>query len=189
MLIDLTRSRAELCCSSPNPHPLQPPRSGANVYMPDFEDSNCPTWDNMVGGQVNLRDAVRRTISLDTGVKRYALQPSVAVMVVRPRGWHLWEKHACVGGRYVPGALWDFALFFFHNARELLDRGSGPYFYLPKIQSHLEARVWNEVFLDAQAALGLAPGTVKATCLIETLPAAFEMDEILYELRQHSAGG
>ncbi|KDD76334.1 malate synthase, partial [Helicosporidium sp. ATCC 50920] len=164
--------------------------SGANVYMADFEDSNCPTWDNMVRGQANLMDAVRREISYehpDTG-RRYALGDSPAVLMVRPRGWHLWERHALVDGRFVPGALFDFGLFFFHNAEELVARGSGPYFYLPKMESYLEARLWNDVFVAAQQKLGVPRGTARATCLIETLPAVFQMDEILYELREHSAG-
>ncbi|KDD74227.1 malate synthase [Helicosporidium sp. ATCC 50920] len=162
--------------------------SGASVYMSDFEDSNCPTWDNMVAGQVNLFDAVRRTATLEQGGKTYKLAAKTAVLFVRPRGWHLWEKHVVVEGRFVPGGVFDFALYFFHNAKELLARGSGPYFYLPKMESHLEARLWNDIFMEAQLYCGVAPGTVRATCLIETLPAAFEMDEILYELREHSAG-
>ena len=162
--------------------------SGARVYMPDFEDSNCPTWDNLLGGQVNLFEATRGTISLSAGGKTYRLGDRVATMVVRPRGWHLWEKHILVDGRPVPGALFDFGLHFFHNAKYLVDHGAGPFYYLPKMQSHLECRLWNEVFLSAQRAVGLPVGTIKATCLIETLPAAFEMDEFLYELREHSAG-
>ncbi|GAB4822366.1 hypothetical protein N2152v2_009412 [Parachlorella kessleri] len=162
--------------------------SGANVYMPDFEDSNCPTWDNMLQGQVNLYKAVRRSLTLSAGGKQYKLNDKVAVMLVRPRGWHLWEKHILVDGHPVPGGLFDFALFFFHNARYLLDHGSGPYFYLPKMQSHLECRLWNDVFVTAQQLVGVPRGSIRATCLIETLPAAFEMDEFLYELREHSAG-
>jgi malate synthase len=163
--------------------------SGASVFMADFEDANAPTWANCIDGQVNLFDAVRRTIEFtaDTG-KRYALGEKVATLFVRPRGFHLEEKHFEVDGRPAPGMLFDFGLYFFHNARELLARGSGPYFYLPKMESHLEARVWNDVFVRAQSALGLPVGTIKATCLVETLPAAFEMDEILFELREHSAG-
>ncbi|MCE9673205.1 malate synthase A [Myxococcus stipitatus] len=163
--------------------------SGANVFMADFEDANSPTWDNVVRGQLNLRDAVRRTISFTAdGGKRYALNEKTAVLFVRPRGWHLPERHVEIDGKPVSGSLFDFGLFFFHNAREQLARGTGPYFYLPKMQSHLEARLWNDVFLLAQDTLGIPHGTIKATVLIETLPAAFEMDEILYELRQHSAG-
>ncbi|KAK9833449.1 hypothetical protein WJX81_006415 [Elliptochloris bilobata] len=164
--------------------------SGSSVFMADFEDSNAPTWHNQIDGQRNLRDAVRRTISFTDpkSGKSYKLKSKTAALMVRPRGWHLPEKHVLVDGKPVPGAIFDFALYFFHNARELLARGSGPYFYLPKMQSHLEARLWNAVFLDAQALLGIPRGTIKATVLIETLPAAFEMDEILYELREHSAG-
>ncbi len=164
--------------------------SGANVFMADFEDANSPTWDNVVHGQKNLMDAVRRTIEYtapDSG-KKYALKPDVAVLFVRPRGWHLLERHVQVDGEPIPGALLDFGLFFFHNAREAMARGSAPYFYLPKMESHLEARLWNDVFVYAQGKLGIPAGTIKATCLIETLPAAFEMDEFLWELREHSAG-
>ena len=164
--------------------------SGAQVFMADFEDSTAPTWDNLMSGQANLMGAVRRTlrfVAAETG-KEYALRERTAVLMVRPRGLHLPERHFVVDGQPAPGSLVDFGLYFFHNCRELLQRGTGPYFYLPKLESHLEARLWNEVFLAAQAALGVPPGTIKATCLIETLPAAFEMDEILYELRQHSAG-
>ena len=164
--------------------------SGANVYMTDFEDSNCPTWDNMVQGQINIKDAAERTISFEDPVsgKKYQLGPNPAVLFVRPRGWHLWEQHVCVDGHAVPGALFDFALHFFHCAKTQIANGSGPYYYLPKMESHLECRLWNDVFVDAQEALGIPRGTIKATCLIETLPAAFEMDEFLYELRDHSAG-
>jgi len=163
--------------------------SGANVFMADFEDANSPTWDNVVRGQLNLRDAVRRTIHFTAeGGKHYALHPKTAVLFVRPRGWHLPERHVEIDGKPISGALFDFALFFFHNAREQLARGTGPYFYLPKMQSHLEARLWNDVFQLAQSELAIPSGTIKATVLIETLPAAFEMDEILYELREHSAG-
>jgi malate synthase len=162
--------------------------SGADAYMTDFEDSNAPNWDNQITGQVNLIDAVRRTISLQQGDKTYRLNDKVATLVVRPRGWHLDEKHVYVDGERVSGGIFDFALFMFHNARELIARGSGPYFYLPKLESHLEARLWNDVFVLTQRELGIAQGTIKATVLIETILAAFEMDEILYELREHSAG-
>ncbi|HET9450912.1 MAG TPA: malate synthase A [Aggregicoccus sp.] len=163
--------------------------SGANVYMADFEDATSPTWDNVVRGQQNLMDAVAGTIEFTAeGGKRYALQPKTAVLFVRPRGWHLLERHVEVDGRPMSASLFDFGLFFFHNARRLLERGTGPYFYLPKMESHLEARLWNDVFHLAQGELGIPAGTIKATVLIETLPAAFEMDEILYELREHSAG-
>ena len=162
--------------------------SGASTFMADFEDANCPTWFNMVDGQINLRDAVRRTITLEQGGKRYQLKDKTAVLLPRPRGWHLDEKHVAVDGQPVSGSIFDFALFFFHNAKELVARGSGPYFYLPKMESHLEARLWNDIFVAAQAELGIPRGTIRATALIETVVAAFEMDEILYELREHSAG-
>ncbi|HEY5899740.1 MAG TPA: malate synthase A [Burkholderiales bacterium] len=162
--------------------------SGASTFMADFEDANCPTWHNMLDGQVNLRDAVRRTISFEQGGKHYALKDKTAVLIPRPRGWHLDEKHVRVDGKAVSGSIFDFALFFFHNAAELLKRGSGPYFYLPKMESHLEARLWNDIFVYAQNELGIPRGTIRATALIETVVAAFEMDEILYELREHSAG-
>jgi len=164
--------------------------SGANVFMADFEDATSPTWANLVSGQANLIDAVRRTISYvnpETG-KGYTLNPTLATLMVRPRGFHLPERHIQVDGRSVPGMLFDFGLFFFHNVDALRQAGTGPYFYLPKIESHLEARLWNDIFLHAQAALKVPAGTIKATVLIETLPAAFEMDEILYELRDHSVG-
>jgi malate synthase len=163
---------------------------GARVFMADFEDSNTPTWENLVAGQKNLQDAVRREIEYvapDSG-KVYRLGRETATLMVRPRGWHLPEAHLCVDGRAVSASLFDFGLFFFHNARELLARGTGPYFYLPKMESHLEARLWNEVFLEAQRQLGLPAGTIRATVLIETILAAFEMDEILFELKDHSAG-
>ena len=164
--------------------------SGADVFMADFEDATSPTWDNLVQGQANLCDAVRRSITFEdpTTRKAYALARSIATLVVRPRGLHLPERHLVVDGRPVPGSLFDFGFYFFHNARELLTRGIGPYFYIPKLESHLEARLWNDVFLAAQEELGIPRGTIRATVLIETLPAAFEMDEILYELREHSAG-
>ncbi len=164
--------------------------SGANVYMADFEDANAPTWNNLVEGQRNLVDAVEGTIrwvAPETG-KIYALGPNPAVLFVRPRGWHLWEKHLLVDGQPVPGALFDFGLFFWHNAEALVSRGKRPCFYLPKMESHKEARLWADVFTFAEDALGIQHGTVRATVLIETLPAAFEMDEILWELRDYSAG-
>ncbi len=163
---------------------------GASVFMADFEDANTPSWDNLIDGQANLMDAVRRAIEFDdpeTG-RHYSLNDKTAVLFVRPRGWHLPEKHLFVDGEPMSGALFDFGLFFFHNAKELLARGTGPYFYLPKIESHREARLWNDVFLYAQAKLGLPKGTIRATVLIETILAAFEMDEILWELKDHSAG-
>ncbi|KPK05292.1 MAG: malate synthase [Betaproteobacteria bacterium SG8_39] len=161
---------------------------GASTFMADFEDANCPTWFNMIDGQVNLRDAVRRTITLQQGGKRYELNDKTAVLIPRPRGWHLDEKHVLIDGKPVSGGIFDFALYFFHNAKELLARGSGPYFYLPKMESHLEARLWNDIFKAAQDALGVKQGSIKATVLIETVLAAFEMDEILWELKAHSAG-
>ncbi len=164
--------------------------SGADCFMADFEDSTAPTWENLVQGQINLCDAVRRRISYDdpgTG-KAYRLNERVAVLLVRPRGLHLPERHLLVDGAPVPGCLFDFGLYFFHNAAELRARGTGPYFYLPKLESHLEAKIWNEVFVRAEEALAIPRGTIKATVLIETLPAAFEMDEILFQLREHSAG-
>ncbi|HEY0633269.1 MAG TPA: malate synthase A [Thermoleophilaceae bacterium] len=162
--------------------------SGATGFMTDFEDSNSPTWSNMIGGQLNLTDAIERTISLEQDDKKYELNEEVATLLVRPRGWHLHEKHLIIDGEPVAGAFMDFGLYFFRNARRLLENGSGPYFYLPKMESHLEARLWNDVFTFAQEQLGIPHGTIKATVLIETIPAAFEMEEILYELRDHSAG-
>ena len=161
---------------------------GANVFMADFEDANAPTWANNIEGQLNLRDAVRRSISFSAGAKQYTLHEKTATLVVRPRGWHLGEKHLFVDGQPVSASLFDFGLYFFHNAREAASRGTGPYFYLPKIESHLEARLWNDVFVRAQQELGVPVGTIRATVLIETILAAFEMDEILYELRAHSSG-
>ena len=162
--------------------------SGATGFMADFEDSNSPTWSNMIGGQVNLADAIRGTIEHEENGKEYKLDREVATLLVRPRGWHLVERNLLVDGTPVAGGLVDFALYFLHNAHELLERGAGPYFYLPKLESHREARLWNDVFSLAQDHVGLPRGTIKATVLIETIPAAFEMDEILYELRDHSAG-
>ena len=164
--------------------------SGAKVFMADFEDSNTPTWNNLLDGQINLRDAIRRTITFaDPGSgKQYKLNDKVAVLFIRPRGWHLEERHVLVDGEPMSGSIFDFGLYFFHNAKELLARGSGPYFYLPKMESHLEARLWNDIFIRAQKQLGIPQGTIKGTVLIETILASFEMDEILYELRDHSAG-
>jgi malate synthase len=163
--------------------------SGADSYMADFEDSNTPTWSNQIEGQLNIRDAVRRDLSFvsDAG-KRYVLNERIATLLVRPRGWHLAEKHVLVDGERVSAGLFDFALTLHHNAAEQLRRGAGPYFYLPKLENHLEARLWNDVFLAAQEAVGIPRGTIKATVLLETILAAFEMSEILYELREHSAG-
>jgi malate synthase len=163
--------------------------SGARVYMADFEDAHSPTWANTLDGQLNLRDAVRGTIAFTSPEgKRYGLAERVATLVVRPRGWHLVEKHLHVDGQPISGSLFDFGLYFFHNAAALIAKGTGPYFYLPKMESHLEARLWNDVFVAAQDALGIPRGTIRATVLIETILAAFETDEILWELRDHSAG-
>src|SRR5438552_11926001 len=162
--------------------------SGASVFMADFEDSHSPTWENTIRGQQNLVDTVNGTISF-TGPegKRYALNERTATLMVRPRGWHLVEKHVLVDGAPVSASLFDFGLYMFHSARRLLDAGSGPYLYLPKLESHLEARLWNDAFVRAQDALGIPRGRSKASVLIETILAAFEMEEILYELREHSA--
>lgn len=162
--------------------------SGADSYMTDFEDSNTPNWDNQIVGQINMRDAVRKTIRLEQNGKVYQLNDTTATLTVRPRGWHLDEKHVLVDGKRISGGMFDFALFMFHNAKEQLAQGAGPYFYLPKLESHLEARLWNDIFIMTQKELGIPQGTIKATVLIETIFAAFEMDEILYELREHSAG-
>jgi malate synthase A len=162
--------------------------SGADSYMADFEDSNAPSWDNQISGHINLMDAVRRTISLEQNGKSYELNDRIATLIVRPRGWHLDEKHVMVDSQRVSGGIFDFALFLFHNAKEQIARGTAPYFYLPKMESHLEARLWNEIFVAAQDAVGIPRGTIRATVLIETILAAFEMDEILYELREHSSG-
>ncbi|CAM2189486.1 malate synthase A [Paraburkholderia sacchari] len=162
--------------------------SGADSYMSDFEDSNAPSWDNQITGQINLKDAVHRTISLEQNGKTYRLNEKTATLIVRPRGWHLDEKHVTVDGQRVSGGVFDLALYLVHNAKELVARGSGPYFYLPKMESHLEARLWNDIFVVAQEAVGIPRGTIRATVLIETILATFEMDEILYELREHSSG-
>ena len=162
--------------------------SGARCFMADFEDANSPTWRNNLDGQANLIDAIERTIELDTGEKSYSLGNDPAVLLVRPRGWHLPERHLVVDGEPISGSLFDFGLYLFHNGRRLLDNGSGPYLYLPKLESHLEARLWNDVFVFAEEELDLPPGSIKATVLIETILAAFEMEEILFELRDHSAG-
>src|ERR1700720_1881561 len=188
--LDIQDRRVEITGPTDRKMVINALNCGANVYMADFEDATTPSWDNLIEGQANLSDAVRRSIAFDdpeTG-RHYALNEKTAVLFVRPRGWHLPEKHVLVDGEPMSGALFDFGLFFFHNAEELTARGTGPYFYLPKIESHLEARLWNEGFLHAQSTLGLPKGTIRATVLIETIMAAFEMDEILWELRDHSAG-
>ena len=162
--------------------------SGADVFMADFEDANSPTWDNMLQGQINLRDAIERTLTLVTPEKTYRLNDQVARLLVRPRGWHLEERHVTIDGKAMSASLFDFGLYFFHNAKRLLAKNSGPYFYLPKMESHREARLWNDVFIFAQESLDVPRTTIKVTVLIETILAAFEMEEILYELRDHIAG-
>jgi malate synthase len=184
--VDLQDRRVEITGPVDRKMIINALNSGAKCLMADFEDSQSPTWDGLIQGQANLRDAVRRTIAFTSPEgKSYKLNERVATLIVRPRGWHLPEKHVLIDGEPAPGGILDFALYFFHNAKELLERGTGPYFYLPKMQSHLEARLWNSIFVDAQKALKVKPGTIKATVLIETIWAAFEMDEILFELRDH----
>ncbi len=163
--------------------------SAAKVFMADFEDSNTPTWNNIIQGQINLRDAVNRSISFtNPNGKHYSLNEKIAVLMVRPRGWHLVEKNILIDGEPMSASIFDFGLFFFHNVKALINNGSGPYFYLPKLESYVEARLWNDIFIMAQNELGVPQSTIKSTVLIETITAAFEMDEILYELREHSAG-
>ena len=187
---DLDDRRVEITGPTDRKMMINALNSGANVFMADLEDSLSPTWENVAGGQVNLHDAVRREIGFvdETRGKSYELADRTATLVVRPRGWHLPEKHVSVDGEAVSASLFDFGLHMFHNAAELLARRSGPYFYLPKLESHLEARLWNDAFVFAQERLEIPYGTVRATVLIETILAAFEMDEILYELRDHAAG-
>ena len=184
---DLQDRRCEITGPTDRKMMINALNSGARVFMADFEDANVPTWDNLLEGQHNLIDAVERTLTLKTPEgKHYKLNPKVATLVVRPRGWHLHEKHITVEGEPISGSLFDAGLYLFHCGKRLVDRGSGPYFYLPKMESHLEARLWADVFKHAEAMLKLGPGAVKCTVLIETILAAFEMDEILYELRDHS---
>lgn len=188
---DLRDRRVEITGPTDRKMTINALNSGAKVWLADLEDANTPHWDNVVSGQVNLADAVRKKVELHTPEgKSYTLRDDVehATMVVRPRGWHLDERNITFGGRSAVGALVDFGLHFFHNAAELLRRGSGPYYYLPKMESHLEARLWNDIFSHAEDKLGIEHGTVRATVLIETIPAAFEMEEILYELREHASG-
>jgi len=185
---DLLDRRVEITGPTDRKMVINALNCGASTFMADFEDANCPTWDNMVDGQLNLRDAVRGSIEFEQNDKQYRLNDQVAVLIPRPRGWHLDEKHVWIDGDPVAGAIFDFALYFFHNAKQSLARGSGPYFYLPKLESHLEARLWNDIFNLAQDEIGVKRGSIKATVLIETVVAAFEMDEILWELREHSAG-
>ncbi|MEP7226791.1 MAG: malate synthase A, partial [Gemmatimonadales bacterium] len=186
---DLDNRRVEITGPVERKMMINALNSGARVFMGDFEDALSPPWTNVIGGQANCIDAVRRTLEYSSpDGKRYQLGDKLATLVVRPRGWHLDEKHVLVDGEPMAASLFDFGLYFFHNASELLARGSGPYFYLPKLENHLEARLWNEVFILSQEELGIPAGTIRATVLIETILAAFEMDEILYELRDHAAG-
>jgi malate synthase len=188
MPADLQDRRVEITGPTDRKMIINALNSGARMFMADFEDANSPTWPNMVGGQVNLIDAIERTIELETPEKTYRLNKETATLLVRPRGWHLPEKHVVCEGEQVSGSLFDFGLFIFHNGQRLLEKGTGPYLYLPKLESHVEARLWNDVFTFAEERLELPHGCIKATVLIETILAAFEMDEILYELREHSAG-
>ena len=186
---DLVDRRTEITGPVDRKMAINALNSGAQCWMADFEDANSPIWDNVIRGQINLRDAVRRTITYTSPEgKAYALKERTAVILCRPRGWHLEEKHVLLDGERVPASLFDWGLLFFHNARELVARGSGPYYYLPKMESHLEARLWNDIFVHAQAALGLPRGTIRVTVLIETITAAFEAEEILHELREHASG-
>jgi len=186
--VDMLDRRVEITGPTDRKMVINALNCGASTFMADFEDANCPTWFNMIDGQINIRDAVRRTIRLEQNGKQYKLNERTAVLVPRPRGWHLDEKHVTVDGKPVSGGIFDFALLFFHNAQELLKRGSGPYYYLPKMESHLEARLWNDIFTLAQKEVGVPHGSIRATVLIETVVAAFEMEEILWELKDHSAG-
>ena len=186
---DLQRRWVELTGPTDRKMLINALNSGADVYMADFEDANTPSWQNMIEGQLNLIDAIQGTISFENpDGKTYRLNDQTATLLVRPRGWHLPEKHVLVDGTPIAGAFLDFGLYFFHNARRLIERGSGPYFYLPKLESHREARLWNDVFQLAQDTLGIPRGTIKATVLLEVVTSAFEMNEILYELRDHSGG-
>src|SRR4051795_4519627 len=186
---DLTDRRVEITGPTERKMLINALNSGAKVFMADFEDANAPTWPNMVQGQLNLTDAIERRIDFRAPEgKDYKLNDTIAMLMPRPRGWHLPEKHVLVDGAPMSGSLFDFGMYFFHNVQRLLDKGTRPYFYLPKMESHLEARLWNDVFNHAQDALGVPRGTIRATVLIETIPAAFEMEEILYELREHSYG-
>src|SRR5487761_5010 len=186
---DLEDRRVEITGPTDRKMLINALNSGARVFMADFEDANSPTWANLVEGQVNLIDAIERRIDFTSPEgKQYRLNEKVATLLVRPRGWHLDERHVEVDGKPISGSLFDFGMYFFHNAKRLLGKASGPYFYLPKLESHVEARLWNDVFNFAQDDLGVPRGTIRATVLIETILAAFEMDEILYELRDHSSG-
>jgi len=189
---DLQDRRVELTGPPDTKMTINALNSGAKAWLADFEDANSPTWHNMLESQFNLREAINETLTYTSPEgEEYSLNDELkelATIIARPRGWHLYEKHMVVDGKQVPAGIFDFGLYFFHNAQNLIDRGSGPYFYLPKFESHLEARLWNDVFLAAQEELGVPRGTIKATVLIETILATFEMDEILYELREHAAG-
>ena len=186
---DLVDRRTEITGPVDRKMAINALNSGAQCWMADFEDANSPTWENVIEGQITMRDAARRTLTFESPEgKKYALKDKLATIVARPRGWHMEEKHALLGGKRIPASLFDWGLYFFHNAKELIARGSGPYFYLPKMESHLEARLWNDVFIHAQAALGIPRGTVRATVLIETILGCIEAEEILYELREHASG-
>lgn len=186
---DLMRRWVEITGPTDKKMVINALNSGADIFMADFEDANSPTWSNMIEGQANLKEAVTKKLSFKNAEgKQYSIKDNSAVLMCRPRGWHLTEKHLLVDGKPMSASLFDFGLYFFHNAKELLKRGSGPYFYLPKLESHLEARLWNNVFVEAQDLLNIPQGSIRATVLIETIMAAFEMEEILYELRDHSAG-
>jgi len=186
--VDLDDRRVEITGPAEPKMMINALNSGAKVFMADFEDALSPTWNNVVNGQWAVREAVRHRLTLKTDEKTYALGDRLATLVIRPRGWHLDDAHLLIDGSPVSASIFDFGLAFFHNAREQLERGSGPYFYLPKLESHLEARLWNDVFVAAQEAAGVPQGSIRATVLIETIVGAFEMDEILYELRDHAAG-
>ena len=186
---DLLDRRVEITGAVDRKSIIDALNSGANIFMADFEDSISPTWNNIIDGQKNLKDCIEEVTSINNEAEKiYRIKERTATMMVRPRGWHLDEKHFLVAGEYISASLFDFGLFFFHNAQKLFYKGSGPYFYLPKIENHLEARLWNDVFVFAEQELGIPAGTTKATVIIETITAAFEMDEILFELREHSAG-
>jgi malate synthase len=186
---DLQDRRVEITGPTDRKMVINALNSGAKVFMADCEDATSPTWENIVEGQINLRDAVNRTITFENpNGKKYVLKEKTAVLFVRPRGLHLVEKHILLDGKPISGSFFDFGMYFSHNVNQLLAKGTGPYFYLPKLESHLEARLWNDVFVFAQEKLGIPNGTIKATVLLETIMGAFEMNEILYELKEHSAG-
>lgn len=186
--IDLQKRHVEITGPVDRKMVINALNSGCDCYMADFEDSNSPTFSNQINGQINLKDAINREIDFELNGKMYKLNENLATLLVRPRGWHLNEKHIKINNEEMSGSLVDFGLYFYHNVKQLLKLNTGPYFYLPKLENHLEARLWNDVFRFSQDFLSIKNGTIKATCLIETLPAVFEMDEIIYELREHSAG-